>query len=119
MNYNNMIEFELDNSWKFDLVMHLRFDMMWGAPLNHAADFFVQKQKVFVHSMYFKNVPDTWAIIPRQFTDAYFDIESFISPGVMCLGGPNFDKDWVWTVTPRELLSLVKAALCSDEGDSK
>jgi len=113
-NYDSLVKLEHKNGWRFDLVMHLRFDIMWGAPIK-PAQFFISKKKVFVHSSYFENVPDTWAIMPRQYSDGFFDIESFVSPGIMCLGGPNLDKRKAYSVAPIDLLPLVNETFCPDE----
>ena len=38
------------------------------------------------------DVPDTFALLPRNLSDVYFSIDELYNPlAVMCLGGPNFD----------------------------
>ena len=37
-------------------------------------------------------MPDTFALLPRAFSDVYFSLDAlFNPPEVMCLGGPNLD----------------------------
>ena len=38
-------------------------------------------------------VPDTFALLPRLYSDQFFSLNSLVAEGAMCLGGPNFDKE--------------------------
>lgn len=50
-----------------------------------------EDMKVWVVDTWWCEVPDTFALLPRYYSDQYFDLDSLVYPGVMCLGGPNFD----------------------------
>jgi hypothetical protein len=69
------------------------------------------------------DVPDTFALLPRAFADAFFSLDGLVIPGVMCLGGPNFTPDLVLPesldkldLTAEERV-LVSRSLCPREDD--
>jgi hypothetical protein len=48
--------------------------------------------KIWVPDSWYADVPDTFALLPRNVSDIYYNLDAQYSPEfVMCLGGPNFD----------------------------
>lgn len=70
--------------------IHTRFDLVFGSPLlpyHHWSP-----NKIWLQNTWFIEVSDAFAILPSKLAPVYFSMEKLISPGIMCLGGPNFDE---------------------------
>lgn len=116
--YSQVFDYEKMYGMNFTWVVHARLDTIWGEPIqpvtywstldtttNHKAD--VQppprsptalnaevppfQRKVWVPDTWYTDVPDTFALLPRHYSDIFFDLDGLVAPGAMCLGGPNFD----------------------------
>lgn len=111
-------EMEATGGAGYDWVVHARMDTAWSEPINQPV-FSFDSNHIYVPSMWYADVPDTFALAPRHLADSYFDVNLLIAPGVMCLGGPNFNPE---TAEPESLQRMgfstpeqakaVKDALC-------
>jgi len=82
-------------------IVFARLDTSWGAPIDsvHAFD----RSSIHTPDTWRTEVPDTFAILPRQASDVYFSMEVLLEPGVFCLGGPNLNTS---TLQPSYLRSI-------------
>ena len=86
-------EREATGGRQYDWVVHVRMDMGWSDAISQPIVSFDDRH-IYVPSMWFADVPDTFALVPRKLADAYFEIDGLIlPPKVMCIGGPNFDPN--------------------------
>ena len=86
-------EKEATGGRQYDWVVHVRMDMGWSDAISQPIVSFDDRH-IYVPSMWFADVPDTFALVPRKLADAYFEIDGLIlPPKVMCIGGPNFDPN--------------------------
>jgi hypothetical protein len=107
---------------QFDCVVHARLDFVWGYPVRPIQ--FWDMKRLWVPDQWGTDVPDTFSLIPRKFSDVYYSLHAMYVPQgpkklVACLGGPNFDPD---TVTDeyliaagyeaREARALIQSELC-------
>ena len=77
--------------------------------------------KVWVPDTWYDDVPDTFALIPRYYSNAYFDLNALVADKVMCLGGPNIDQSVAsetelikYNYTQDEI-KLSRTMLCKDD----
>lgn len=86
--------------------------------LKHADPKVNKELKVWVVDTWWCEVPDTFALLPRSLSNAYFSLNGLVKEGAMCLGGPNFDYSAVAyenissTVFNEEEKQLIKATIC-------
>ena len=99
--YKMMLERERSLLQHYRWVVHVRLDAAFGEPLRPY--YFWPYSKVWVPDSWWCPVPDTFALIPRGRADDFFSIDNLVSPGVMCLGGPNFGVETVTTPYLRKL----------------
>lgn len=98
MSYKMVTAHEKAHSMKFDWVVLIRLDAMWLDPLlpiaSYAAD------RVWLTEQGFSPFNDQFMLMPRQFSDWLYDLDVKVSPGVLCLGGPDIEK---WKCNASEL----------------
>jgi len=87
--YRQMLEQEALNGKKYTWVVHARLDTGWGEPVQPINNW--SPMKIHAPNSWFADVPDTFALIPRSYSDLYFSLNALIKHGIICLGGPNFD----------------------------
>ena len=80
---------ELALGVQYTWVVHTRLDTVWGEPVRSARDW--SQEYVYTPDTWWSDVPDTFALLPRKWSDNFFDIDALVAPTAMCLGGPNFD----------------------------
>lgn len=85
--YELMLKHEQRTSHRFDWVVHARLDMLWGAPIAEVSKW--STAAVVVPDSWWSDVPDTFALLPRQYSDIYFDLNELVQHDAMCIGGPN------------------------------
>lgn len=85
----------LEDGERFDWVIHARMDALWGEPIQ-PVDYWTSLSKpytpeamMWVADTWWCEVPDTFALLPRDLATNFFSLESLVATGVMCLGGPN------------------------------
>lgn len=66
-----------------------RLDTAFAAPVSSVH--FYPRTKIYVPDTWCADVPDTFALLPRNISDLYFSLEKWMEPEVLCLGGPNLD----------------------------
>mmetsp|Transcript_14772 Transcript_14772/g.36145 ORF Transcript_14772/g.36145 Transcript_14772/m.36145 type:complete len:669 (-) Transcript_14772:1136-3142(-) len=90
----------LSETYQFQFLAFTRPDLLWLTPIN-TAEFFKKfseeaESDVWVHDVYFSNVPDTLALFNSiNAAKQYFSLEWLVQPGIACLGGPNFNESLV------------------------
>jgi hypothetical protein len=99
--YDMMRKHEQILGQQYDWVVHARFDAAWGSPITPF--FTYQPGKIYTPNTWMTEVPDTFAIMSRNLSHIFFDIESFMHPYSFCLGGPNFNSS---ILTAHELRRL-------------
>lgn len=94
--YQMMLNYEILNNYQYDYVIHTRLDVAWFAPvppLNLWYHNDAERSRVVIHDRWAEFVSDTFAVLPRRFADDYYSMDVLLIPGIMCLGGPNFDRN--------------------------
>lgn len=90
--YQLAMQEEIKSNKKYTWVVHARLDMAWGAPVKPYNMW--SAQKVWVPDCWYADVPDTFALLPRHFSEFFYTLDGqYEPPEVMCLGGPNFDPN--------------------------
>lgn len=90
----------LKSAGDFDFFVFCRPDLLWMMPVPTKAFFddhtVANKMNAWVHSTYYEDVPDTFAMLPDYASaETYFSLSALMKEGVACLGGPNFNKTLV------------------------
>lgn len=67
----------------------MRLDCAWGEPIK--PHYYWSLDKIYMPDTWHADLPDTFAILPRNTSDYYFSIDDLFKPRVICLGGPNFE----------------------------
>jgi len=92
-------------------------DAAFGEPIR-PYDYWID-DKVWVPDSWFAPVPDTFALIPRNKAESFFSMENLVAPGVMCLGGPNFDAETLNTEYlhthgfKSDIIPIIQKAACA------
>ena len=80
------------------------------------------KLKVWVLDTWYEDVPDPFALIPRHYSDAFFDLNALVADKVMCLGGPNIDQKVAsetelikYNYSKEEVKQILSRMLCKQE----
>ena len=87
--YQLALQEEARHGTKYDFFVHVRLDVTWGEPVPPVQMW--DPSKVWVHDSWYSEVPDTFAIMARQWSDSFWSMDDLVAEGAMCLGGPNFD----------------------------
>ena len=87
-----------NNNNKYDWFIHVRMDSLWGHPVPSIFEFMKNEnkkniKKMWVIDSWYQEVPDTMAFLPKEYAKYFFDMDSLVVKGSMCLGGPNFDSN--------------------------
>ena len=85
--YQMALKREKETGQKYLWVVHARLDTVWGEPVRGARDW--SSEYLYTPDTWWSDVPDTFAIVPRKFSDQFYGLESLVDPTAMCLGG-NF-----------------------------
>jgi len=93
--YNLALEYEKKIGVKYTWIVHCRFDASWIEPILPIM--FWSSDRVWVPDCWFEDTVDTFALIPRKYSDAYFSVNDLVAPGAMCLGGPDFNISTIET----------------------
>ena len=115
MAYEMAMKAERLSGINYTWVVHARLDMGWGAPI---APFNRWSRQVWVPDSWPYDVPDTFALLPRKYSDHFFSLDAMFQKGVFCLGGPNFDLRTISTPSLQQLgynssqISLIQAEEC-------
>ena len=120
MAFKMAMMYESNHAFNFDWIVHVRPDMMWGAPIQDVSHW--TPDKIWFPSHWASDVPDTFALIPRHRADLYYSLEDlYANRNVGCLGGPNFDpkstsnERLIAAGFSEHEISLIKEELCLEK----
>jgi len=90
---------ENERERSFDFYAFGRPDVVWIRPsLKHKAfeDFGKTSSDIWLPDSYIYHPPDTMAFLPsHDVAEKYFSLSTFVKPGILCLGGPQFNTSLV------------------------
>ena len=106
MAYRMVLKYELAHQMEFDWVVLVRLDAAWLEPVLPIEAY--AKDRVWITETGYDRFNDQFMLIPRQFSDYIYDLDSKIQNGVYCLGGPDVEL-WKCNATELALRQQVKA----------
>ena len=135
MGFKMVVERERRTGIRYEWVVQARFDAGWLHPVSPITTF--AADRCWVPTAWQEYITDTFALVPRQFASAYFELRHRIEPWLkashasmpttpeqmgFCLGGPDFDtrlcnKSHLVNVLghPNPLASNITALCCGPE----
>eukprot|EP01036_Dinobryon_divergens_P031159 gene31159-40515_t len=90
MAYKLMLQYEKDNDIRFDWVVLVRLDALWLEPVLPISAY--NPDRVWITETGFDLFNDQFMLIPRQFSDYLYDLNTKVTQDVYCLGGPDVEK---------------------------
>jgi hypothetical protein len=90
MAYKLMLQYEKENDIRFDWVVLVRLDALWLEPVLPISVF--NEDRVWITETGFDLFNDQFMLIPRQFSDYLYDLNTKVTKDVYCLGGPDVEK---------------------------
>jgi hypothetical protein len=97
MGYRLVLDYEKKNNMKFDWVVLIRLDAAWAAPVNPIEDY--SKDRVWLTETGYVAYNDQFMLIPRQYSDYLFSLDTKVDQRVYCLGGPDVEVKWKCNAT--------------------
>ena len=91
--YRLALEYEKKIGVEYTWMVHCRFDAAWFEPILPIMLW--PPDRVWVPDCWFEDTVDTFALIPRKYSDGYFSVDDLVTPGAMCLGGPDFNTSTI------------------------
>lgn len=98
MAYKLMTKYEVDHSMKFDWVILVRLDASWLEPSLPIESY--ANDRVWITETGYDLFNDQFMLVPRQFSDYLYDLNSKVHKDVYCLGGPDVEK---WKCNDQQL----------------
>eukprot|EP01038_Epipyxis_sp_PR26KG_P010502 gene10502-14113_t len=99
MSYRMVLEYEKNHNMIFDWVVLVRLDAGWLDPILPINNY--QNDRVWITETAFDGLNDQFMMIPRQFSDYVYNLDSKIKRNIYCVGGPDVEK---WKCIPKELI---------------
>ena len=99
MGYRMAREYEAEHGIRFDWVALIRLDAAWlepVAPIQYYAN-----DRVWLTETGYTAFNDQFMLIPRQYSDYIYNLDTKVQKGVYCLGGPDVEK---WKCNRTELV---------------
>ena len=96
--YRLMLKYEVDHNMTFDWVVLVRLDATWIAPLLPIEAY--NNDRVWLTETGYDTFNDQFMLIPRQFSDYLYDLNTKVTKEVYCLGGPDVEQ---WKCNRTEL----------------
>lgn len=87
--YDMAMQQEKTSGLNYTWIVHARFDAAWGAPISPVHEW--NQKYIYGPDTWWADIPDTFALLPRNLSEKYYSMHSLVKHRVMCLGGPNFD----------------------------
>ena len=87
--YELMLNYEKENNIKFDWVVLGRVDAGWLEPLLPIEAY--DNDRVWITETGYDRFNDQFMLIPRQYSDYLYDLNTKVQKGVYCLGGPDVE----------------------------
>lgn len=106
MAYRLVLSYEKENNMKFDWVVLARLDALWLEPVLPIS--YYGNDRAWLTETGYSMLNDQFMLIPRQFSDHVFSLETKVSgyvgegKPVYCLGGPDVEK---WKCNQTELIN--------------
>lgn len=82
-------------------MIHARLDCACGEPIK--PHYLWRQDKIYIPDTWHEEIPDTFAILPRNVSEMYFSVDELFRTGAICIGGPNLD---VRTIEKQALLKI-------------
>jgi hypothetical protein len=98
MAYKMAAAYEVERGIRFDWVVLVRLDAAWLEPVLPIGAY--QNDRVWVTETGYDVFNDQFMLIPRQFSDYLYDLNTKVQRGVYCLGGPDVEE---WKCNPTQL----------------
>jgi hypothetical protein len=96
--YQMVLEYEQQHRMKFDWVVLVRLDAAWVEPILPIQAY--DSDRVWITETGYELFNDQFMLIPRQFSDYLYDLDTKVRQGVYCLGGPDVER---WKCDPEQL----------------
>ena len=116
--YELMLRYERENNVRFDWVVLARIDVSWLEPILPIETY--DNDRVWVTESGFALFNDQFMLIPRQYSDYLYDLNTKVQKGVYCLGGPDVET-WKCNATalrskgvPDDTIASVLPHCCAD-----
>jgi hypothetical protein len=86
MVYRMAVDYATENNFQYDWFVHARLDCAWVGPIEPLALF--NPNVVWVQAQWLLQIPDTFALVPAQYANAFFDFDQKLQPKgeIYCLG---------------------------------
>ena len=88
--YKLMLKYEVEHNIKFDWVMLVRLDAAWISSLLPIEAY--ANDRVWMTETGYSYFNDQFMMIPRQFSDYLYDLNTKVTQEVYCLGGPDVER---------------------------
>lgn len=96
--YKLMLRYEKEHNVRFDWVVLGRVDAGWIEPILPINAY--DNDRVWITETGYDRFNDQFMLIPRQFSDYLYDLDTKVKKGVYCLGGPDVEQ---WKCNTTEL----------------
>jgi hypothetical protein len=96
--YKLMLAYEKEHNVRFDWVVLARVDAAWLEPILPIQAY--ADDRVWITETGYDRFNDQFMLIPRQFSDYLYDLDTKVKQGVYCLGGPDVER---WKCDPEQL----------------
>lgn len=90
MGYRLAMEYEKEHNITFDWVALIRLDAAWLEPLLPIE--YYSNDRVWLTETGYVAFNDQFMLIPRQFSDYLYDLDTKVNKKVYCLGGPDVEQ---------------------------
>jgi hypothetical protein len=87
--YELMLRYEKEHNVRFDWVVLGRVDAGWLEPILPIEAY--DNDRVWITETGYDRFNDQFMLIPRQFSDYLYDLNTKVKQGVYCLGGPDVE----------------------------
>jgi hypothetical protein len=103
--YRMALAYEMRHNITFDWVVLVRLDAMWLVPVLPIESY--PNDRVWLTETGFVPFNDQFMLIPRQFSDYLYDLNTKVRKDVYCLGGPDVER-WKCNRTELENRGIVQ-----------
>lgn len=118
MAYRMVLEYEKEHDMRFDWVALIRLDAAWLEPVFPIEQY--SPDRVWLTETGYVPFNDQFMLIPREYADYIYDLNTKVDPKVYCLGGPDVEKwkcqrsELIKRKMDKELIHATLAHCCSD-----
>ena len=108
--YKLMLRYEKEHNVRFDWVVLGRVDAGWLEPILPIEAY--DNDRVWITETGYDRFNDQFMLIPRQFSDYLYDLDTKVKKGVYCLGGPDVET-WKCNTTALRARGVSEAKIQS------